>query len=415
MSTVQDRLTDSGWQQQVVNIKVASAKKKIEKDNLRFGLLLEAAMNSRAFDEDVLDFLTDQFPLPLPLVTPKEKLEQQGYYVLQWTTLDYSDANRGWPRAIVELKERALSAGVEALGKPTKVEQYLEVSSRHQKARQKWVHETLINPLEVNPDGTVVARWEGEDAWFVSHPLHNEKGQIIGYDYKLLYQDAKYVQTCADGGLVFEISYGRYNIQDLTADFRTEEFGTWCNPDGMLDFFQKNLFNKTDKGRASALVLGPSGGGKSSFIRSIINEFARDYVIFRVANSEFVEFEYPTFLQKFIFILEDVEDLVPPRGTGQKGSDAVLAKLEFSPLLASSKKGKLTHFGLFASCNTLKIDHAAVENQGRFDEIFYLDPSGWKTTPTKREIKIVDGNGVTSGTIPSVVQRAEQSVSEGLN
>ena len=95
MSSIHDRLTGSGWQQQVVATKVSNAKKKIEQDNLAFGVILDAAMTSKTFDEDVINFLTDQFLLPLPLTGSKEEFEGLGYYVLRWTTLEYSKADLG--------------------------------------------------------------------------------------------------------------------------------------------------------------------------------------------------------------------------------------------------------------------------------------------------------------------------------
>jgi adenylate kinase family enzyme len=416
MSTTQDRLAGSGWQQQIVEVKVGNAKKKISDNNYVFGELLESAMKSRAFDEDVIDFLTDQFPLPLPLVSSKEELEKLGYCVLNYTTLDYSRAKLGWPRAIVDLKEIALSSGLTALGKPEQLEQYLEVSARHGKARQKWCNETLVNPLFQYPEGKIVASWDEKGAWFTSSPVYNDKGDIIGYDYTLLYKDAQYVQTCCKDGLMITIHPDRYYFLTPQADFETSEFGTWSEAGGMLDFFSQNLFEKSDQGRAAVLVLGPSGGGKTSFIRSILKEKAQGYAIFRITPSEFPQFEYPTFLEKVIIVVEDVEDMIPPRGSGRRGSDAVLAKLEFNPLLASANKGKITHFGLFCTCNTLtEIDHAALENVARFDQIYYLDPSAWKVSTAKRKIVVVNSDGVSMETIPTIVQRATESVSNGLH
>ena len=415
MSTSQERLAGSGWQQQIVPIKVQAAKKKIEKDNSAFAAALESAMMSTTFDEDVIGFLTDQFVLPLPLLVSQNEIEQMGYCALTWNTLEYNDVSRGWPEAIVCLKERALHAGVNALGKPSKLEQYLSVSYRRKTARQKWINDIIENPCECFPDGTIVAHWNENDAWFTSKPIYNNDGRVIGYSYALYYRDARFVQTCARNGLVIEIGPGRYKFQELKADFKTHEFGTWSQPEGILDYFSKNLFLKEDKGRVATLVLGPSGGGKTQFVRSMVSELARDYVIFRVAPSEFAHFEYPLFLQKILIIVEDIEDMIPPRGTGRKGSDEILAKLEFNPLLKGENSGKLTHFGLICSCNTLQIDHAAVENPGRFDKIFYLDPSGWKTSTIKRQIVIIDNQGIGEGTISSIVERAANSVSSGLH
>lgn len=418
--SLSETLTSQGWRRARVDPSAPEAINYIQANPAAFQTLLEAAMESKDCDELVVNFLVDCFPLPAPITRAgvNTKRKEGGYQNLTWTTLEYGQSPSGWPQAIVELKELALFGAVTVLGKPTATKQFITITPSQDVAREVWFHDTATDVgEELNPIGIIVARWEKEDVWYVAKPIYDSQGRIVGYDYRLLYKNPHWVQE-ATKGVFFDLkenrSWTRQNT--LRSDFALSSYSEWLQAHGPYAFFNSKVFGNTGLRRATALISGPSGGGKTAFIRSLLAEVAKDFVIFRVTPSEFLRFQYPTFLKNLFIWVEDCEEIIPPRGSGKTSpTEEVLAKLEFNPALSSSDSGTLEAFGLIFTANKLgRIDHAALQNKGRFDQIFFLEPGSWLDLGPERMATVINPKGSQEKPISEVIQQLEDCIPESI-
>jgi hypothetical protein len=418
--SLSETLTSQGWRRARVDPSSSEAIEYIQANPAAFQTLLEAAMESKERDELVVNFLVNCFPLPAPITRAgvSTKRKEGGYQNLTWTTLEYQQCPTGWPQAIVDLKELALFGAVTILGRPTELKQFITITASQDVAREVWHHDTVVDVgAEVEPIGVIVARWENEDVWYVSKPIYDSQGRIVGYDYRLLYRNPHWVQE-ATKGVFFDLKENRaWDRQGkLRSDFPLSSYAEWLQADGPYAFFNSKVFENTGKRRATALISGPSGGGKTAFIRSLLAEVAKEFVIFRVTPSEFLRFQYPTFLKNLFIWVEDCEEIIPPRGSGKiSPTEEVLAKLEFNPALSSSDSGTLEAFGLIFTANKLgSIDHAALQNRGRFDEIFFLEPGSWLDLGPERLATVINGKGSVQKPISEVIHQLEECIPESI-
>lgn len=418
--TYQEQLVSAGWELVPPSFSAELAMSKISSNREQFDQLLAASAASKQEDEQLVNFLMECFRVPPPL-TPgalSTKIKEGGYQHLRWSTRDYGQTESGsWEEAMENVRKRALFGALLLLGRPDDFEQYLNITPSTGIARSKWVNRSATTVGEFKPVGYIVARWEKQDVWYTSEPSFDSRGEVNGYIYQLYYRNPQWVQQPLSG-MFYDIGDGHWNYQStLRADFALEQFGSWLVKGGPKEFFHSNLFRGNGLRRAVALLSGPSNSGKTTFVRALLSELGKDFVVFRLSPSQLLDFQYPTFLQNVVIWVEDIDKIIPPRSSVTTGkTEDILAKLEFNPRLESCESGSLKGFGFLVTANRLGgVDHAALQNEGRFDKIFFLEPGSWTNAGSDRLVTIVGKEGIRESTISQVVADLDNLCPEGVH
>ena len=189
-------------------------------------------------------------------------------------------------------------------------------------------------------------------------------------------------------GVISCNQYGRYQIDEMElTNFPDTNISKQYNDDFAVA--DKTIKETIENGKSGVVILhGKQGTGKTTYIRNLIKNTKKKFLY--LPNSLVAELTRPQFisflteLKDSVFILEDCENAIRSRDTGQGNSSAISNILNLSDGLL----GDIYKFKFICTFNASiqKIDKALLR-KGRLDYIYnFKDLSAEKTDNLLKEL-----------------------------